>query len=83
MINIPNPTVNVEKTGFISENFHPVDWPEVMEDYLDPRQLVWVVTEEEEATVYILVVTQHFHDRFDNHFNNIGLFNQLSSLKVK
>lgn len=54
-----------------------------MEDDLDPRQLVRVVTEEEEAIVHILVVTQQLHDRFHNHFNDIGLFNQLSGLKVR
>lgn len=57
--------------------------PEVVEDYLDPRQLFWVVTEEEEAIVYILVVAQHFHDCFHNDFNNIGLLDQLSSLSIK
>lgn len=65
------------------ETFIPAAWPEVVEDDLDPRQLFWVVAEEEEAIVYILVVAQHFHDCFHNHFDNIGLLDQLSSLNIQ
>lgn len=52
-----------------------------MEDDLDARQLVRVVTEEEEAIVSIQMVMQHLHNCFNNHLNNIGLLNQLSGLK--
>lgn len=52
-----------------------------MEDDLDARQLVRVVTEEEEAIVSIQMVMQHLHNCFNNHFNHIGLLDQLSGLK--
>lgn len=52
-----------------------------MEDDLDARQLVWVVTEEEEAIVSIQMVMQHLHNCFNNHLNHIGLLDQLSGLK--
>lgn len=52
-----------------------------MEDDLDARQLVRVVTEEEEAIVSIHMVMQHLHNCFNNNLNNIGFLNQLSGLK--
>lgn len=48
---------------------------------MDARQLVRVVTEEEEAIVSIQMVMQHLHNCFNNHLNNIGLLDQLSGLK--
>lgn len=58
----------------------PFYQPEVVEDDLDARELVWVVAEEEEAIVDIQMFLQQFHDCINYHFNDIGLFDQLSCL---
>lgn len=59
----------------------PVSWPEVVEDDLDACEFVWVVAKEEEAIVDIQMFTQQFHNCINYHFNDIGLFDQLSGLE--
>lgn len=51
-----------------------------MENKLDAWELVWVVAEEEEAIVCIQMLAQQLHDCVNNHFNDIGLFDELSGL---
>lgn len=52
-----------------------------MEDKLDAGELVRAVAREEEVVTGIQMFTQQLHDGVNNDFDDIGLFNQLSSLK--
>lgn len=52
-----------------------------MEDELNSRELVRAVAREEEVVTGIQMFTQQVHDCVNNDFDDIGLFDQLSSLK--
>ena len=53
----------------------PIKSPEVVENDLDARELVRVVTQEEEAIVIIQMFMQQCQDCVNNDFDDISFFN--------
>lgn len=52
-----------------------------MKDQPDTRELVRAVAGEEEVVTGIQMFTEQFHDCVNNYFDDVGLLDQLSSLK--
>lgn len=75
--------IKINTAVFIFYNSRVVCRPEVMEDNLNPEELVGIVALEVEAVVVVQMFLHHLHYSVYNDLDDVALLYQLPSLEKK